>query len=317
MQRLVNAGDAHNSAALEFVLVEKSLPLVSVIIPTRAGPSCATVESLMAQTYPNIEVIVVAEGRERSEQANRGASLATGDYVYRVDDDFVLEPNVVSEAVTTCLKGYDGVVIHNESEPTVSRWAKVRHVERECYRDDAGSEFSKFVSRSAFFSVGGFDCNLFAEEDRDFHDRLLSSGYRIGRISAKETHTGEPSSLAEVVRKQVYYGPSFAAYFRKSGLKATLRLGPFRRCFIRHWREIAADPRVLCGFIVYQWVRYLSACAGFLLLSSSSRPNLWPNSSIQRISRLKVQGLKAYTFSATRPPGGGKAHIRTKDPSRP
>lgn len=239
-------------------------PLVSIIIPATGGPSPATLASLRAQTHPNIEVIVVADGHERSDQVNRGARAARGEFLYRVDDDFVLDPDVVSEAVAKCLGGYDAVVIHNASEPTASRWARVRHFERECYRDETGSEFSRFVRRSAFFSVGGFDCSLDAEEDRDFHDRLLRSGFRVGRIRPKETHIGEPRTLAEVVRKQVYYGPSFARYYRKSGLRALLRLGPFRRSFVRHWREIAADPRVLCGFVVYQWVRYASACAGIL-----------------------------------------------------
>ncbi|MDG7011450.1 MAG: glycosyltransferase [Nitrososphaerota archaeon] len=257
-------------------LAEAAQPLVSIIIPSRNGPSAATRASIGAQAYPNIEVIVVADGRERSAQINDGARAAMGEYLYRVDDDLVLEPGVVSEAVEACLGGCDAVVIHIESE-TSGRWARVRHLQRECYKDDFGSEFARFVSRTAFFSVGGFDEGLFAEEDRDFHDRLVGSGFRVGTVKAKETHIGEPRSLSDVVRRNAYYGPSFVAYYRKSGLRALLRLGPIRRSYIRHWREIAADPKMLCGFVVFEWVRYVSACAGALARergnpSAGSRP---------------------------------------------
>lgn len=252
-------------------------PLVSVIIPSRRGASARTMASLWAQDYPNIEVIVVADGGERSSQINHGARAAQGEYLYRVDDDLVLEPGVVSEAVDACQRGWDGVVVHIESETGTGRWARVRGIQRECYKDDEGSEFARFVSRAAFFAVGGFDEGLFAEEDRDFHDRIVESGFRVGRIESKETHTGEPETLAEVVRKNAYYGPSFVAYYKKSGLRGILRLGPVRISYIRHWRDIAADPRVLCEFALFEWVRYVSACAGVLSTRRGALSHPSPN----------------------------------------
>ena len=42
---------------------------------------------------------------ERSEQMNFGAKVAKGKYVYIINSDFLLEPNVVSEAVYLCERG--------------------------------------------------------------------------------------------------------------------------------------------------------------------------------------------------------------------
>jgi O-antigen biosynthesis protein len=48
-------------------------------------------------------------------------------------------------------------------------------------------------------------------------------------------------------------------------MSAGIRLGPFRRAFLRHWRDLAQDPSILLGFFLYQYVRYLSAIVGLLV----------------------------------------------------
>lgn len=80
---------------------------------------------------------ILQKGPERCAQMNFGVSKASGKYVYRVDSDFVLEPTVVEEAVDACENlGYDAIAVHNTSDATISFWAKVRKMERDCYRED-------------------------------------------------------------------------------------------------------------------------------------------------------------------------------------
>jgi glycosyltransferase involved in cell wall biosynthesis len=87
-------------------------PLVSVIIPTynRAKYIAETIESVLAQTYPNIEVIVIDDGStdntrevivkyapavqymwqenaERGASRNQGLRLATGEFIAFLDSD--------------------------------------------------------------------------------------------------------------------------------------------------------------------------------------------------------------------------------------
>lgn len=233
--------------------------LVSVIIPARQKVNPRTLASIREQTYKNVEVIVIETGGERSSRVNQGAKLAKGSFYYRVDSDFILEPTVIEEAVRKCEEGADCILIHNTSDPSVSVWSKISKIERDCYRDDPETSFARFVRRSAFWAVKGYDEKLNAEEDRDFSDRLRKAGFRFARIEAGELHVGEPKHLSQIVRKHTYYGSSFRRYISEHGTSSAFKLGPFRRAYIRHWREITP---MLPLFIFYQFVRYVSAVAG-------------------------------------------------------
>ncbi len=263
-------------------------PLVSIIIPTYNSASTLdrTLESIARQTYRNIEVIIVDKGSsddtvsiaerwgarvlvvragERSEQKNAGARAARGEILYFVDSDFVLEPTVVEEAVRKIVvDGYDAVLIHNTSDPSVSFWARVRKFERDFYKGDSINVAARFMRREVFFSVGGFDEELVAGEDYDLHNRIVKAGYKIGSIEPVEVHIGEPRSLIEVARKHFYYGRTLARFIAKHGGRGVVQLSPVRPSYLRNWRRFARHPVLTLGFIVYQAVRYSSALAGLL-----------------------------------------------------
>lgn len=275
------------SAAKSQTLV--TLPKVSIIIPTMNSEATLKqcLESIIAQTYRNIEVIIVdnsstdgtreiakqyrfvklfTAGPERSAQINFGVKMGAGDYVYRVDSDFVLEPTVVEEAVRACeLANYDMVAVHNTSHPGISFWSRVRKLERDCYRDDTIHIAARFFKRSAFERVSGFDEGLVASEDYDLHRRLVEKGFRFGRIGAQEVHIGEPRSLREVVLKHVYYGKKINEFLSKYPREPFEQLSPIRMAYLHHWRDFLKDPRLLVGFFIYQGVRYTSAFFGYLV----------------------------------------------------
>ncbi len=263
-------------------------PLVSVIIPTKNVEDTvgACLESIGQQTYPNIEVVVVdnfsrdrtreiaskfdsvrfySKGPERSSQVNYGVLMAKGEYVYRVDADFVLEPRVVEEAVRACeLGGCDIVAVHNTSDPKVSFWSKVRKLERDCYRDDALSIAARFFRKNAFGKVKGFDESLIASEDYDLHIRLIGAGFKLGRIRSQEMHIREPKSLSEVALKHLFYGKFVNRFIKKHPDVWMLQLNPVRLAYLRHWRNFTVDPKLTLGFVVYQFVRYAAAVIGYL-----------------------------------------------------
>ena len=267
-----------------------SEPLVSVIIPTyqsaRTLQSC--IQSVQAQTYPNIEILVVdnsstdgareiAEscgarvivcGPERSAQVNAGARAAAGEFVYRIDGDFVLDPEIVSACVALLQSGTcDAVVTPNRSTGD-GWWARVRALERDTYLGDDLMVAARFLRRSFFLELGGLDESLNACEDLDFHLRLQQRGYRTGHlmpgVHGGELHLGEAGRLSDYARESFYYGPSIARYLYKNPARGLRQAIPVRPSFIRHAGSFMRQPHLALGLIVLKITQYLFAGLGML-----------------------------------------------------
>lgn len=84
-------------------------PLISVIIPSRAGEEITSLESLKKQTYAKLEIII--EYDEKMEGAsvvrNRGARKANGKYFFFCDNDLILNPNCIADLYHALLKSKD------------------------------------------------------------------------------------------------------------------------------------------------------------------------------------------------------------------
>jgi glycosyltransferase involved in cell wall biosynthesis len=260
-------------------------PLVSVIVPTKnsARHLEASLRSIAGQDYPAVEIVVcdngsvdatveiarrfaqvvLSAGPERSAQCNAAVAASHGEYVYRVDGDFILGPGIIAAAVAACGPDTSAVLVHNESEPSVGYWASVRHFERLMYVDSELHVGARFFRRAAFDAVGGFDESLIAGEDYDIHNRLLAAGYRIGGpIGPRERHLGEPESLGEIARKSFFYGRTMGKFFERNGARGVAQMSPFRSAYVRHWRSFVRRPDLAAGFVLMQTVKYASGAAG-------------------------------------------------------
>lgn len=262
-------------------------PLVSVIIPSYNSSKTigVTLGSLSKQTYKHREIIVVdrgskdatrtiarrytnkvyTHGLERAAQVNFGATKARGKYLYRVDSDFVVEPDVIAQCVTVCEEQHiDGIAVHNTSAEGLGFWADVRKFERNTYRDDALIVAVRFFKKKSWETIGGFDETLFGPEDYDFHNRFVGAGFRWGRVSAIERHLGEPKSLADIWRKHFFYGTQMVRYYRKHPVTAIKQFNPVRISFIRHLVPLFMHPTIFLGLIVMQLVKFTAGGLGFL-----------------------------------------------------
>src|SRR2546421_179433 len=63
----------------------------------------------------------------------------------------------------------------------------------------------RFVRRDVFDSVGGFDPDLYAGEDLDFHQRFLNRGYKMVYSPATEWHLGSPANFKGLLNRSLYY----------------------------------------------------------------------------------------------------------------
>lgn len=262
-------------------------PLVSVIIPSFESEKFIEqcLKSIKKQSYKNVEIIVVDRGSkdntlqiakkftnkvfiygpERAAQVNFAAKKAKGKYLYRVDSDFVLEPEVIRQCIEKCEKEkLDGIAIHNTSAENLGFWAEVRKFERNTYQDDNLIVAVRFFTKIAWQKTGGFDEKLYGPEDYDFHNRFVAAGYKWGRIKAIERHLGEPKNLTDIWKKHFWYGKQMVFYFKKHPKTATLQFSPIRSSYIRHYKSFFVHPLLGLGLLVMTIVKFLSGGLGFL-----------------------------------------------------
>jgi glycosyltransferase involved in cell wall biosynthesis len=147
-------------------------------------------------------------------------------------------------------------------------------MEREMYRDDDLNVAVRFLTRSSYNALGGFDESLVAGEDYDLHNRFLSQGFRYVRVDSVEVHKGEPKRISETVLKHYYYGKSLGRFVKKNKYRAFRQLSPFRPAFVRHRSLFAGHLRLTLAFNFYTIVRYFSAFAGLVI----GRTEAWPES---------------------------------------
>lgn len=260
-------------------------PLVSVVVSTRNSQKYLkrALQSIKKQTYKNWELIVVDNfsadktveiakkftkkvfriGPERSTQYNFAVKKSHGKYIYRIDSDFVVEPNVITECVEKCERdGLDAIAVHNTSDPTVSFWSRVRKLERDCYVDDDSIVAVRFVKKAAFDKIGGFDERMFAGEDYDLHNRLIKKGFKWGRIKSKEMHLGEVTSIWLFAKQSFRYGRNLVYYMDKYKELGQAQMTPIRGAYFRHWKQLVTHPILTLGLIFMNLVKFTAGGLG-------------------------------------------------------
>ena len=263
-------------------------PLVSVIVPTKN--SSATLElclqSIADQTYKNFEIIVVdnfstdetpaiakrftkkffQKGPERSAQVNFGVTKASGEYVYKVDSDFVLEPKVLEECVERVNEGFEAVVVHNTPDVRISWVARIRKFEVDMYKYNLNHSSARFVKKSIYEKIGGFNSAVTAGEDYDFQNKLNRANVKTGFIDAEALHLGEPKSMWKHLSKFYWYGKDFVNYKDASTKEeSSTQLGFVRKVYLDNWRKFLRHPVQGLEFICYHTAKFAFGGAGLVV----------------------------------------------------
>ena len=292
-------------------------PLVSVVISTKNEEknieNC--LKSIVFQTYPkeNIEIIVVDnsstdktkeisqkytekvfnKGPERSAQRNFGMlEKSTGEYLMFLDADMILSPDVIE----TCVKKMEsegslaGIYI-SEVVLGKSYFSKVRRFERSFY-DGTVIDGARFIKKSVFEKVGGFDEDLYAAEDWDLDKRLKKIG-NLEVLENKESvnlskwefrnfilergvnpenfgsviyHNESEFNLKKYISKKKYYSKNFNKYLDKwdrEDLDIKKQFGFWYRffgVFIENgkWRKLVSNLHLVFGMYFLRFLVGLS-----------------------------------------------------------
>jgi glycosyltransferase involved in cell wall biosynthesis len=259
---------------------------VSVIVPTRnsAASLAACLESVRAQTYAPVELIVVdngsedatmeiarriadsvvSAGPERSAQRNEGARRAAGTNLLFVDSDMVLEPAVVAECIAVTQAGRLAGVVVPEQSFGEGFWGRCKTFERSFYVGDESIEAARFFPRAVFEAVGGFDEGLPAgPEDWDLHQRVRARG-PIGRTAAIIRHDEGQPSLRRLMAKKYYYGQGMDAYRRRHPEAARKQLQLLRPAFVRGRGRLARHPVLTGGMLLMKTAEFAAGGMGLL-----------------------------------------------------
>jgi len=262
-------------------------PLVSVIIPTKNSSKTleACLESIKNQTYKNIELIVVDNnstdntkeiakkytdkvfnfGPERSAQVNFGVEQANGEYVYKVDSDFVLDSEVVDQCVKKADEGFDAVVVHNSPDIRISWIAKIRKFEIDMYKYDISHSVARFVKKEIYQKIGGINEKMIACEDYDFQNKLNRANFKTGFISAEALHLGEPTNLWDHLKKCYFYGKDLVNYRKENIEESKEQLSFFRGVYFKNLKKFIKHPFYSLIFIFYNILKFGSGGAGYLI----------------------------------------------------
>jgi cellulose synthase/poly-beta-1,6-N-acetylglucosamine synthase-like glycosyltransferase/spore germination protein YaaH/peptidoglycan/xylan/chitin deacetylase (PgdA/CDA1 family) len=233
-----------NSSAFPVFLIGKKnkYPLVGIIVPAYNEElnSIRTVNSLLAQDYPEIEIIFVDDGSGdktflnvseafknnpkvfvftkinggKASALNFGIEKSNADFVVCIDADTQLK----SDAVSLLMKKFDeenvaavagNVKVGNEVN-MITRWQSIEYITSQNF-DRRAFDLLNCITvipgaigafrKDAILIAGGFTTDTLAE-DCDLTMRLLRNGYIIRNCTAAISYTEAPETFKQFLKQR-------------------------------------------------------------------------------------------------------------------
>jgi glycosyltransferase involved in cell wall biosynthesis len=180
-----------------------------------------------------VEIVVVDEGLERSEQRNIGIARAKGEYILFADSDWELHPRLIDE----CVAYMPCAVYIPEIIKTKGWFAKLRNWERQFYTGTV-VDVVRFVKKE---NCPQFDIQQKGTEDSDWDRRI--KGRRV--IAHYPYYHRDNIGIISYFKKKVYYTQSIKRFIERNPNDKILDLR--YRCFwifIENgkWKKLFAKP---------------------------------------------------------------------------
>ena len=218
------------------------LPLVSVIVPAynEEVNAVRTVQSLLEQDYPNLNIIFVDDGSKdatfekvsaafinnpkvqvyskpnggKSSALNYGINLSTAPYVVGIDADTQLKEDAVSELIKRFTDDEVGAVAGNvkvgNEVNMITRWQSIEYITSQNF-DRRAFDLLNCITvvpgaigafrRDAIIKAGLFTSDTLAE-DCDLTMRLHKCGYTIRNCTSAISYTEAPESVRMFLKQR-------------------------------------------------------------------------------------------------------------------
>ena len=216
--------------------------LVSVIVPAfnEEVNAVRTVQSLLQQDYPNMEVIFVDDGSKdntfanvsneysgndivkvftkpnggKASALNFGIEKAVGEYVVCIDADTQLKPDAVSQLMRKFTDKNVGAVAGNVKVGNeinmITKWQSIEYITSQNF-DRRAFDYLDCItvvpgaigafSKKAVIASGGFTSDTLAE-DCDITMRLHRNGYTIKNCNEAISFTEAPESMKQFMKQR-------------------------------------------------------------------------------------------------------------------
>lgn len=275
-------------------------PLISVYMPTfnRIGMATRAIESVLAQDYPNIELLVVddastddtwavltekyardprirffrqPEGRGACAARNRAIGEARGEFVTGIDDDDEFLPDRLSSLYAAYNERYSCVCsayIWDYGTVQKTLYASTRQVDLGELLNVHNLSNQVLAKREHMLALGGFDTTLAAFQDYDMWVRLVLAfgpALRISHASYK-VHVGHEMGRITNSPKRLDAHKQFVAKHRALMSVRNLQNQMFYRLMMEQRPMSLAQLLQSCrfGLIKLKWRYYLKQKMGAL-----------------------------------------------------
>ena len=241
------------SSALRPAATASEGPLVSVILPVYndQGTIRAAVDSLLTQTYPRLEVILVNDGSVdktaeilrsyceldgrvkfldivhsgTSGAKNQGYRESTGDVIFFAEGDAVYSKEYVEKAIQclsesasiggVCVLG--GPLVERETLITRSMKAEKLLMHKLISQGKMKPYYAWVFPKQVLEKVGLYDTNLSQAEDRDLFNRVKGAGYSIGLVQGMLWFHRRNETTWQFAKTSYRKGKRRIAYVVKNG----------------------------------------------------------------------------------------------------
>lgn len=199
----------------------------SIIIPVKRGGFVAALDSIR-NVSADVEQyeLLIAEGAAPSRQRNLAAATASGELLYFLDDDSLVNPDnlrlcaeVMKDAAVAVVGGpsvtpasdsplqqlFGAALSSLLGSGAVRNRYRVYGQKRETTEKEL-ILCNLVIRRSVFMELGGFDERLYPNEENELLDRIRSAGFKLVHNPVMYVHRSQRRSLKAFVRQMFAYG---------------------------------------------------------------------------------------------------------------